>query len=231
MSKKHSLVFFIPDTVRDVEILRIGSACYPHGAQGEPLTLAEAMHWAVRSEWGTEMLTSLGVTWTDASHLKTHRRKRMERFKIEPSNTRPNPLAVGVRRLHPDAVIPVQATAGDAGSDLYSVGGTVLYPGQRGLFQTGIALSIPEGYVGLIKPRSGLALRQGVDVLGGVIDAGYRGDVGVILINTGHEEVTIEAGQRIAQLVVQPVMGVEFRERELAGSERGAGGFGSTGTH
>lgn len=142
-----------------------------------------------------------------------------------------NPLTIGVERLHPNAVIPVQATAGDAGCDLYALGRSELKRYQRRLFKTGLSLAIPEGHVGLIKPRSGLALKHGIDVLGGVIDAGYRGDVGVILINTGDEDVIIEAGQRIAQLVVQPVMGVEFREMELAATERGTGGFGSTGTN
>lgn len=149
---------------------------------------------------------------------------------IEVPETRKNPLSIGAQRLHPDARIPYSPNPGDAGYDLYSIDGARLRPGQRRLFPTGIALAIPEGYVGLIKPRSGLALKQGVDVLGGVIDAGYRGDVGVILINTGDEDVLIVAGQRIAQLVVQPVMGVEFRERELVATERGTGGFGSTGT-
>lgn len=145
--------------------------------------------------------------------------------------TRKNPLRIGVERLHPEARIPYSSAAGDAGYDLYGLDRAYLNPGERRLFPTGIALSIPEGYVGLIKPRSGLAHKQGIDVLGGVIDSGYRGDVGVILINTSREPVQIDAGQRIAQLVVQPVMELEFTERKLATTERGAGGFGSTGTH
>lgn len=148
--------------------------------------------------------------------------------------TRRNPLEVRFERIDPWATTPTRANRGDAGYDLHSstAGQVTLEPGQRQLFPTGIALAIPEGYVGLIKPRSGLARKKGIDVLGGVIDAGYRGDVGVILINTDSEPQVIAEGERIAQILFQPVMEVELLEVErIGGSERGTGGFGSSGTH
>lgn len=147
--------------------------------------------------------------------------------------TRKNPLEVRFERIDPWAIIPTRANRGDAGYDLYSAtsGDVTLEPGQRHLFPTGIAFAIPEGYVGLVKPRSGLALKKGIDVLGGVIDSGYRGDVGVILINTSNEPQTIGEGERVAQLLFQPVMEVELLEVDrIGGTQRGTGGFGSTGT-
>lgn len=148
-------------------------------------------------------------------------------------NTRIHALTVEVERLDPDAIIPTQGNPGDAGYDLYSKEDFVLNPGQRRLFLTGIAMAIPEGHVGLVKPRSGLALKKGIDVLGGVIDSGYRGNIGVILLNTDRSPVSVTKGERIAQMLVQPVMGVELREVPFleSFSARGAGGFGSTGSH
>lgn len=141
------------------------------------------------------------------------------------------PLGVDIKRLDHEAVIPSQAKQSDAGYDLHSMERYTLAPHEREMFRTGIAVAIPEGYVGYIKPRSGLAARRGLDVLGGVIDAGYRGEVGVILINTdAHEDISVMPGDRIAQLVIQPVASVSFREvLELPESERSFGGFGSTG--
>jgi dUTP pyrophosphatase len=98
------------------------------------------------------------------------------------------------------------------------------------MFSTGIAVAIPDGYVGFIKPRSGLAYKHGIDVLGGVIDSGYRGEIGVILLNTDAEAFPINVGGRIAQLVIQPVALVNWAEVEdLPESERSGAGFGSTG--
>lgn len=148
--------------------------------------------------------------------------------------TRKNPLEVRFERIDPWVIVPTRASRGDAGYDLYSshTGIVTLEPGQRQLFPTGIALAIPEGYVGLVKPRSGLALWKGIHVLGGVIDSGYRGDVGVILLNTSNEPQIIGEGERVAQLLIQPVMEVELLEVDrIGGTERGTGGFGSTGTH
>lgn len=131
---------------------------------------------------------------------------------------------------------PRQQTAGAAGVDLLAAlpPGEVLSlaPGQRTLVPTGLALAIPEGYEGQVRPRSGLAARHGVTVLNspGTIDADYRGELKVILINLGDAAFEIRRGERIAQLVVAPVSQVNFELREtLDATERGAGGFGSTG--
>lgn len=139
-------------------------------------------------------------------------------------------LDIDIKRLDHEANIPTQAKRFDAGYDLCSLENYTLAPQEREFFRTGIAVAIPEGYVGYIKPRSGLAAKVGIDVLGGVIDSGYRGEIGVILLNTGESHCTIHPGDRIAQLVIQPVMEVAFREViELPESERAFGGFGSTG--
>ncbi len=108
----------------------------------------------------------------------------------------------------------------------------VLEPGERALVPTGVAVALPEGYVGLVSPRSGLAIHDGVGVVNspGILDAGYRGELRVILINHGRLPVTIERGERIAQLVVVPFVPPDFEEvDELPGSVRGEGGFGSSG--
>jgi dUTP pyrophosphatase len=131
---------------------------------------------------------------------------------------------------------PRQQTAGGAGVDLLAAlpPGEVLSlaPGKRTLVPTGLAMAIPEGYEGQVRPRSGLAARHGVTVLNtpGTIDADYRGELKVILINLGDVPFEIRRGERIAQLVVAPVSQVNFTLREtLDATERGAGGFGSTG--
>ncbi len=141
-------------------------------------------------------------------------------------------IHVAVRRLHPDAVLPVQAYEGDAGVDLASCEEVHLEPGQRAVISTGIAVEIPEGYAGFVQPRSGLAARHGVGVVNspGLIDSGYRGEIRVVLLNTdASEPFTVEPGMRIAQLVIAPVASVRFVEvAELATSERGTRGFGSS---
>jgi dUTP pyrophosphatase len=143
-------------------------------------------------------------------------------------------MTVRVQVVQLDAALPLPAYArpDDAGLDLYAAETVTLAPGARALVPTGIALAIPAGYAGLVLPRSGLALRHGVTVLNtpGLIDAGYRGEVKALLINHGPEPVTLERGDRIAQLVVQRVEHVTLAVvHELAPSARGDGGFGSTG--
>jgi dUTP pyrophosphatase len=142
-------------------------------------------------------------------------------------------MTVYVRRLSEHAEIPRFAHDGDAGADLVATEDLVLKPGQRALVSTGIAIAIPEGYVGLVHPRSGLAAQHGISVVNapGTIDAGYRGEVKVILVNLDPDsEFRVEAGDRIAQLVIQKVERPAFVEAgELPDSARGAGGFGSTG--
>ncbi len=147
-----------------------------------------------------------------------------------------NPVAVAVQVLPHgrDLPRPAYATPGSAGVDLAAAleAPLVLRPGARADVPTGIALALPEGYEGQVRPRSGLALRSGIAVLNspGTIDADYRGEIRVILANLGGEPVTISRGERIAQLVVAPVSRVAFtRVEALPESRRGAGGFGSTG--
>ncbi|QOP66832.1 deoxyuridine triphosphatase [Arthrobacter phage Odyssey395] len=139
-------------------------------------------------------------------------------------------LTVDLQQLHPDACLPKQGNPSDAGFDLAAVGSAVIRPGQRATIATGLAVAIPEGHVGYIKPRSGLAAKHGIDVLAGVIDSGYRGEIKVVLLNTGEHEFRVATRDRIAQLVIQPVTAVEYRPvMDLSASARGVGGFGSTG--
>jgi dUTP pyrophosphatase len=142
-------------------------------------------------------------------------------------------IRVLVRRLDPTIPLPTYAREGDAGLDLQAAEATTLEPGGRALLSTGLAVAIPAGYAGFVLPRSGLALRHGLTLLNapGLIDAGYRGEIKVLLINHDRAPVTVARGERIAQLVLQPVERTElFEVQELPPSERGDGGFGSTGT-
>ena len=144
-------------------------------------------------------------------------------------------VPVPVRRLDPDLPVPAYAHPGDAGADLVAAEDVELAPGARALVRTGLALAIPEGFVGLVHPRSGLAARLGVTVLNapGTVDAGYRGEILVNLVNHDPAETAkISRGDRIAQLVVQRVERAVFAVvDELPGTSRGAGGHGSTGGH
>ena len=135
-----------------------------------------------------------------------------------------------------DLPLPAYATEHSAGLDLLAAvkEDTVIAPGARALIPTGISIALPEGYEAQVRPRSGLALKSGVTVLNspGTIDADYRGEVGVILINHGAEPFTVTRGSRIAQMVIAQYARATFQKAEsLADSARGAGGFGSTGTH
>lgn len=146
-------------------------------------------------------------------------------------------VSVRVERLPhgQDLPLPEPSSAGSAGADLRAAIGDALRlaPGQRRLVPTGLRLAVPSGWEAQVRPRSGLALHHGLTVLNapGTIDSDYRGEVGVVLINLGQDAVTIEHGDRIAQLVVAPVGRIQFEEAEvsLAESGRGEGGFGSTG--
>jgi dUTP pyrophosphatase len=144
-------------------------------------------------------------------------------------------VPVPVRRLDPDLPMPAYAHPGDAGADLVAAEDVELSPGARCLVRTGVALALPDGFVGLVHPRSGLAARLGVTVLNapGTVDAGYRGEILVNLVNHDPEAtVKISRGDRIAQLLVQRVERVRFHAvDELPDTSRGAGGHGSTGGH
>ena len=135
-------------------------------------------------------------------------------------------------RLDRELPLPAYARPGDAGLDLRASESVKLEPGERRLVPTGLAIAIPEGYAGLVLPRSSLAMQKGVTVLNapGLIDSGYRGELKVLLINHGPAVVAIERGERIAQLVIQAVARAKLVEVErLPDSARGEGGFGSTG--
>ncbi|MCB9759185.1 MAG: dUTP diphosphatase [Alphaproteobacteria bacterium] len=140
-----------------------------------------------------------------------------------------------VRRLpHGDGLtLPTYQTPGSAGMDLRAAAQVRIAPGERALVPTGLAVAIPPGFEGQVRSRSGLTLRQGLVVLNspGTIDSDYRGELGVILANLGSEPVMIERGDRVAQLVISPVVQLEVREVDALDetAERGAGGFGSTG--
>ncbi|TFF96892.1 dUTP diphosphatase [Candidatus Thorarchaeota archaeon] len=141
-------------------------------------------------------------------------------------------VTVRVKRISPEARLPKQAHSGDAAFDLYSVIDHDLQPGERYAVPTGIIVEIPDGYEGQVRPRSGLAAKNGITVLNtpGTIDSGYRGEVKTIMVNLGSEPFRIEKGMRISQLAIRPVPEVRFVEvDELADSPRGEGGFGSTG--
>lgn len=142
-------------------------------------------------------------------------------------------LAVRVVRLDPDLPLPAYAHPGDAGADLLTAVDVSLAPGERCLVPTGIALAVPEGYVALVHPRSGLAAKHGLSILNtpGTVDAGYRGEIKVLLVNHDpREPIELRRGDRVAQLVFQRVEHAAFEEVEtLPGSARGDGGYGSTG--
>jgi len=145
---------------------------------------------------------------------------------------RDSPLPLKVKRLHPSAVVPRYARAGDAGLDVASVESLTLAPLERAAVRTGIALELPPGSLGFVLPRSGRALREGLTLSNspGLIDAGYRGELLVAVVNLGSAPVSIAEGDRIAQLLVLTTPALEVVEvTELSPSERGDGGFGHTG--
>ena len=141
-------------------------------------------------------------------------------------------IELPIRKLRPDAVLPSRAYAGDAGIDLASCEHVELPPGARAVVGTGLAVAIPEGHAGFVQPRSGLASQHGLTIVNtpGLVDAGYRGELRVVLLNTDtREPFVVEPGMRIAQLVVVPVRTVDVVEvDELPESERSVRGFGSS---
>lgn len=140
-------------------------------------------------------------------------------------------LLVDVKLLHTEAKLPAYAKHGDAGLDLYAVGEWKIPPGERVIIPTGVAVAIPEGYVGLVWDRSGNAATYGLTILGGVIDSGYRGEIFAVTFNTRTDWHTVHHHDRIAQLLVQAVPNVVLRPVDtLPPSERGDAKFGSTGS-
>jgi dUTP diphosphatase len=146
-----------------------------------------------------------------------------------------NNCKIEVTKLHPNANIPRYMTALAAGMDICAVVDKeiMIRPGERCLIPTGLAFAIPEGFEVQVRPRSGLAIKHGIGLVNspGTIDADYRGEIGIILINHGQEDFAINSGDRIAQLVVAPVVQAQLEEVEmLSETERGSGGFGHTGS-
>ena len=141
-------------------------------------------------------------------------------------------MVLKVKKLTAGAILPGYAHAGDAGMDLCAIEDADLKPGESRLVRTGIAIELPAGTEAQVRPRSGLALKHGITVLNtpGTIDEGYRGEVGVILINHGRADFAVCKGMKIAQMVIQPVLRVEVKEESaLSDTARASGGFGSTG--
>lgn len=137
-----------------------------------------------------------------------------------------------VEKIDKNAIIPFKAHEGDAGMDLFSVEETIIKPMERKLIRTGIKIQLPKNTEAQIRPRSGLALKNGITVLNtpGTIDEGYRGEIGIILINLSNEEFKVEVGMKIAQMVIKSTLNLEVEEVvELTKTTRGEGGFGSTG--
>jgi dUTP pyrophosphatase len=134
-------------------------------------------------------------------------------------------------RLDPDAILPSRGSASSAGLDLHSIEDVLLESGMRKGISTGLAIAVPDGHYGRIAPRSGLAVRNGLDVLAGVVDADYRGELKCIVINLGTESVSLKKGDRIAQLIIEKIELLDpVWSDSLDDTERSGRGFGSSGT-
>lgn len=143
-----------------------------------------------------------------------------------------NTYSLKIEKINDKAIIPSYAHEGDAGLDLYSVEKLILEPGQRALVHTGIKIELPKSTEAQIRPRSGLALKNGISLVNspGTIDEGYRGEIGIIVINHGQDTFIVEEGMKIAQMVIKPVWRVEVQEvSSLSDSDRGEKGYGSSG--
>ena len=146
------------------------------------------------------------------------------------TKSRRNKNTILVKRETPEAKIPTKSNSTDAGFDLYATEAATMYPSERRQINTGISMAIPNGHVGLIWPRSGSAVKFGIDTLAGVIDSEYRGEICVILQNHGNLPYTVTSGDRVAQIIIHKIPDLEMKLSEtLNDTERGTGGFGSTG--
>ncbi len=140
------------------------------------------------------------------------------------------PVNLKIKKLYPDAVVPKYALPGDAAFDLYAQNAVSVPPGKQAQVPTGIAMAIPEGFVGLIWDKSSIGIREGIKTMGGVIDAGYRGEIIVGVVNLSEKGYTFEKGHKVAQMIIQERLHAEITETDdLGDTERGAGSFGSTG--
>ena len=139
-------------------------------------------------------------------------------------------MKVKIKRLNSEVKLPNYANPGDAGMDFFSAENVIINSGERKTVKTGISMAIPVGFVGLFWDKSGLASKKGIKTMAGVIDSGFRGEVGIVLKNLGDDEFVIEKNMKIAQMLIQPIYSPELEEVEsLEETERGQGGFGSTG--
>lgn len=140
------------------------------------------------------------------------------------------PTSLYFKRLDPRATLPTRGSTSSAGLDLYAIEELSILPGKRVLARTGLAVAVPPGFYGRVAPRSGLAVKNGLDVLAGVIDSDYRGEVCCALLNTGEETLTLEQGSRLCQLIIEQIITPSPQwADELDETTRGAAGFGSTG--
>ena len=141
-----------------------------------------------------------------------------------------NRVKIKVKRVHPGAILPHYAHDGDAGMDLYAVEDVILWPNEPVAVRTGLSIELPRGYVALVWDKSGFALKEGIKTMAGVGDSTYRGEYKVVLLNTTNQYYYVDKGDKIAQLLIQPVMQAEIEEvHNLSETTRGTGGFGSTG--
>ncbi|MGW8184671.1 MAG: dUTP diphosphatase [Candidatus Moraniibacteriota bacterium] len=139
-------------------------------------------------------------------------------------------MKIEIKKINPEAKIPIYAIKNDAGMELYSVQDLIVEPGKILTCETGITMAIPVGYVGLIWDKSGVAFKGGIKTMGGVIDSSYRGEIKIILINLSDKVYVINKGDKVAQMLIQKVESPDIEEVEvLDDTERGEGGFGSTG--
>ncbi len=139
-------------------------------------------------------------------------------------------MNIEIKKIHEDAQLPSRNSAADAGYDLYAISDGVIKTRERQLVNTGISVAIPEKHYGRIAPRSGLAFKHGIDILAGVIDSGYRGEVCALLINLSNKDFNYNKGDRIAQMIIEKCQDIEWLLVEkLSESKRGDGGFGSSG--
>jgi dUTP pyrophosphatase len=138
--------------------------------------------------------------------------------------------SLSFEKLDPNAVLPTRGSRSAAGLDLYSIEAIILNPNERQLIRTGLAVAIPEGFYGRVAPRSGLAIKKGLDVLAGVIDSDYRGEIGCLLHNVGEERINLPAQSKICQLIIEKIVTpTAVWANNLSETDRGSGGFGSTG--
>ncbi len=139
-------------------------------------------------------------------------------------------MKLKIKKLHEDAVVPKYAHEDDAGFDLFAVKDVLVKVGERIAIHTGIAMEIPEGFVGLIWDKSGIAIKEGIKTVGGVVDSAYRGEIMIGVINFSEKDYTFLKGHKVAQMLIQKKEKIDFEEvAELTETKRGEGGFGSTG--